>query len=174
MKYISDRDASQQINETQLDVFNTRSNTEMTDKNKEPKICLKVALSQSQNVSINDNRHSISIHNPMETDTSARVAVPFPTKSDDFREKIRRQVCRFYIGSINKQSSSELSMRHYLEKRCIQVPHLLRKNRLNASAQLDIDAQCEQIIRDPAFLPDGIYMKDWLPCSLFISEKNVN
>ncbi|CAG2201706.1 unnamed protein product [Mytilus edulis] len=65
-------------------------------------------------------------------------------------------------------------MREYLAARGVNVTHLRyfdKQNRRTASAQLNIDAQCETLIRDPSFWPEGIFLKEWLPCiSLHVQD----
>jgi hypothetical protein len=51
------------------------------------------------------------------------------------------------------------------------IPSL--RNHRTASAQLNIDAEDEHSIRDRSFWPPGVFMKDWLPWSVFLSEKGV-
>ena len=63
--------------------------------------------------------------------------------SGDLPEKNkRRRVCRFYIGCNNIQSSPELSMRCYLEKRGIQVTHLQRRQGKQAYHFSSVELLC--------------------------------
>jgi hypothetical protein len=101
-----------------------------------------------------------------------------PTTSDCFSgfvTKGSRRVKRFYIGGIDKRST-EASMRALLSVKNIRVTHLRyfsKHDRRTASAQLNIDAEDEHSIRDRSFWPPGVFMKDWLPWSVFLSEKGV-
>ena len=118
----------------------------------------------------NESDQSIPVHFPRSTCR--------PTQSSIFSGFVKnsiRKVKRFYIGGINK-SSTETGMRTYLSQNGIRVTHLRyfdKQMRRTASAQVNIDAQDECKIRDPSFWPPGVFMKDWLPWSVFRSEKDI-
>ncbi|VDI32382.1 Hypothetical predicted protein [Mytilus galloprovincialis] len=135
--------------------------------------------------SLKHNRSSSHAESKLLQDESDRsIPVHFPrstcrpTQSSIFSGFVKnsiRKVKRFYIGGINK-SSTETGMRTYLSQNGIRVTHLRyfdKQMRRTASAQVNIDAQDECKIRDPSFWPPGVFMKDWLPWSVFRSEKDI-
>ncbi|CAG2192505.1 MYH1s [Mytilus edulis] len=135
--------------------------------------------------SLKHNRSSSYAESKLLQDESDRsIPVHFPrstcrpTQSSIFSGFVKnsiRKVKRFYIGGINK-SSTETGMRTYLSQNGIRVTHLRyfdKQMRRTASAQVNIDAQDECKIRDPSFWPPGVFMKDWLPWSVFRSEKDI-
>ncbi len=99
-----------------------------------------------------------------------------PVDLNQFRgyiSKQKRNVCRYYIGGIDKRTSSENILRNYLASKGIHVTFLRyfeKRSRQTASAQVNIDADGAELINDPYFWPEGIYMKDWLPWSVFRSQ----
>lgn len=123
----------------------------------------------NNNITGNEQNTNIQVHFP--------TSMCNPTTVDNFRgfvKKTRHRVSRFYVGGIDKHNSCEESMREYLAARGVNVTHLRyfdKQNRRTASAQLNIDAQCETLIRDPSFWPEGIFLKEWLPWSVFLSTK---
>ena len=104
-------------------------------------------------------------------DSVTTIPVHFPTSvcnpcsADNFRgftSKQKTTVRRFYVGGIDKYSSSEESMRSYLYERGVRVTYLRyfdRPNRRAASAQLNIDARSEHLIHDSFFLADRYFSK---------------
>jgi len=92
-----------------------------------------------------------------------------------YQSQQKRKVRRYYVGGIAIRTSSEASMRKYLSDRQVRVTHLryfAKQNKRTASAQLNIDADCDQLISQTSFWPPGIFMKEWLPWSVFTSLKN--
>lgn len=145
--------------------------------------------SNPPDISKKSHQHRESTHTeelPVSSNIESKRQIPVyfprstchPTTSDCFNgfvKKGSRRVKRFYIGGIDKRST-EASMREFLSVKNICVTHLRyfnKHDRRTASAQLNIDAEDEHSIRDRSFWPPGVFMKNWLPWSVFLSEKGV-
>ncbi|CAC5425440.1 unnamed protein product [Mytilus coruscus] len=117
----------------------------------------KKIMNTNNNITGNEQNTNIQVH--------FQTSMCNPTTVDNFRgfvKKTRQRVSRFYVGGIDKHNSCEESMREYLAARGVNVTHLRyfdKQNRRTASAQLYIDAQCETLIRDPFFWPEGIFFR---------------
>ena len=117
-------------------------------------------------------------------DSKIRIPIHFPSSMcnplpadmfSGYQSQQKRKVRRYYVGGIDTRNSTEASMRKYLSDRHVHVTHLryfAKQNKRTASAQLNIDADCDQLISHPSFWPPGIFMKEWLPWSVFTSLKN--
>ncbi|CAC5397070.1 unnamed protein product [Mytilus coruscus] len=126
-------------------------------------------MSNNNNISGNEQNTNIQVHFP------TSMCNPTTVKNvRGFFKKTRQRVSIFNVGGINKHNSGEESMRQYLAARGVNVTHLRyfdKPNRRTASEQLNNDSHCETLIRDPSLWPEGIFLKEWLPWSVFLSTK---
>lgn len=117
-----------------------------------------------------EHNEKITVHFPKS------VCNPIPNSHfGGFVSQERRKVVRFYVGGINKDVSSEDGMRSFLNENGICFTFLRyfdKSMRKTASAQLNIDARDEHIVRDPTFWPYGVFIRDWMPWTVFRNSKN--